>query len=78
MDSTDLSRDVSGTRSFSQFVVELADRQASLVLPNISLLLSHLDGDVSRNKCLILFVGLINNILCLRAQSRVKMCLHVK
>ncbi|XP_065053020.1 condensin complex subunit 1-like isoform X1 [Rhopilema esculentum] len=45
MDSTDLSRDVSGTRSFSQFVVELADRQASLVLPNISLLLSHLDGD---------------------------------
>ena len=47
MDSADLSRDTSGTRSFSQFVVELADRQPSLVLPNISLLLCHLDGDVS-------------------------------
>ena len=47
MDSADLSRDSSGTRSFSQFIVELADRQPLLVLPSISLLLSHLDGDVS-------------------------------
>ncbi len=47
MDSADLSRDTSGTRAFSQFVVELAEKQPSLVLPNISLLLCHLDGDVS-------------------------------
>ena len=47
MDSADLSRDSSGTRSFSQFIVELAGKQPSLVLPSISLLLSHLDGDVS-------------------------------
>ena len=46
MDSADLSRDTSGTRSFSQFIVELAERQPSLILPNISLLLCHLDGDV--------------------------------
>eukprot|EP00794_Sanderia_malayensis_P003745 gene3745-4267_t len=45
MDSTDLSRDTSGTRSYSQFIVDLADKQPTLVLPNISLLLCHLDGD---------------------------------
>ena len=51
MDSADLSRDSSGTRSLSQFIVELADKQPSHVLPNISLLLSHLDGDVSFRDC---------------------------
>lgn len=47
MDSSDLSRDSSGTRSFSQFIVEVADKIPNQVLPNISLLMAHLDGDVS-------------------------------
>ena len=47
MESSDLSRDTSGTRAFSQFLVELADKIPSHVLPNISLLMAHLDGEVS-------------------------------
>ena len=46
MESSDLSRDTSGTRAFSQFLVELADKIPSHVLPNISLLMAHLDGEV--------------------------------
>ena len=48
MESSDLSRDASGTRAFSQFLVELADKIPNLVLPNISLLMAHLEGDVSQ------------------------------
>jgi len=47
MESSDLSRDTSGTRAFSQFLVELADKIPGQVLPNISLLMAHLEGDVS-------------------------------
>ena len=46
MESSDLSRDTSGTRAFSQFLVDLADRIPNHVLPNISLLMAHLDGEV--------------------------------
>ena len=46
MDGNELSRDTSGTRSFSQFIVELTNKIPAYVLPNISLLSSHLDGDV--------------------------------
>ena len=49
MEASDLSRDTSGTRSFSQFLVELADKIPNQVLPNISLLMAHLDGEVSKN-----------------------------
>lgn len=46
MESSDLSRDTSGTRAFSQFLVDLADRIPNHVLPNISLLMAHLEGEV--------------------------------
>ena len=46
MESSDLSRDASGTRAFSQFLVDLADRIPNHVLPNISLLMAHLEGEV--------------------------------
>lgn len=58
MDASDLSRDTSGTRSFSQFIVEIADKMPSYVLPNISLLMSHLDGDVSTIVSKIYYCGL--------------------
>ncbi|XP_052287084.1 condensin complex subunit 1-like isoform X2 [Dreissena polymorpha] len=45
MDGSDLSRDTSGTRAYSQFVVEMTERCPAAVLPNISLLLGHLDGE---------------------------------
>jgi len=46
MDSSDLARDLSGTRAYSQFIMELAEKCPAAVLPNISLLLGHLDGEV--------------------------------
>ncbi|XP_071110071.1 condensin complex subunit 1-like [Haliotis cracherodii] len=45
IDSQDLSRDTSGTRAYSLFLVELAERVPAVMLPNISVLLCHLDGD---------------------------------
>lgn len=47
MDGADLVRDASGTRTFSGFLVEMTDWCPAAVLPNISLLLGHLDGEVS-------------------------------
>ena len=46
MDSSDLSRDTSGTRAYTAFLVEMTTNDPAAVLPNISLLLSHLDGEV--------------------------------
>ncbi|XP_046579520.1 LOW QUALITY PROTEIN: condensin complex subunit 1-like [Haliotis rubra] len=45
IDAQDLSRDTSGTRAYSLFLVELAERVPAVMLPNISVLLCHLDGD---------------------------------
>lgn len=65
MDASDLSRDTSGTRSFSQFIVEIADKMPSYVLPNISLLMSHLDGDsyTMRNGVLGVFGEIVIKVL---------------
>ena len=46
MDPRDLARDTSGTRAYADFLVELAGRVPSQIIPNISVLLCHLDGEV--------------------------------
>ncbi|XP_060583069.1 condensin complex subunit 1-like isoform X2 [Ruditapes philippinarum] len=45
MDGSDFSRDTSGTRAYSAFLVEMTEKCPAAVLPNISLLLCHLDGE---------------------------------
>nr|XP_054768299.1 condensin complex subunit 1-like [Lytechinus pictus] len=45
LDSQDLTRDNSGTRSYASFLVEMAERVPDAMLPCISLILSHLDGE---------------------------------
>ncbi|KAI8500241.1 meiotic chromosome condensation [Branchiostoma belcheri] len=45
MDPTKLVRDNSGTRSYAAFMVELAERVPALMLPNISVILCHLDAE---------------------------------
>ncbi|XP_052761140.1 condensin complex subunit 1-like isoform X1 [Mya arenaria] len=45
MDGSDLARDSSGTRAYSVFLVEMTEKCPAAVLPNISLLLGHLDGE---------------------------------
>ena len=47
MDPRDLARDTSGTRAYADFLVELAGRVPSQIIPNISVLLCHLDGEVN-------------------------------
>lgn len=49
IDPKDLERDASGTRCYSDFLVELASRIPEHILPNMSLLLCHLDTEVSFN-----------------------------
>ena len=46
MDGKDLARDSSGTRAYAGFLVELAERIPMLMLPTISVLISHLDEEV--------------------------------
>ena len=50
MDSSDLSRDTSGTRAYAAFLVEMTERCPAAVLPNISLLQGHLDGEVGKEE----------------------------
>ena len=45
LDTRELSRDTSGTRAFSQFLVEKAERVPDQLQPCLSLLQLHLDGD---------------------------------
>ncbi|KAK3602734.1 hypothetical protein CHS0354_017179 [Potamilus streckersoni] len=45
MDPADLARDTSGTRAYSTFIVEVAEKISAAVLPNISLILCHLDAE---------------------------------
>ena len=44
----DLSRDTSGTRAYSAFLVELAEKVPAVMMPSISVLLALLDGEVSQ------------------------------
>ena len=46
MDPRDLARDTSGTRAYADFLVELAGRVPTQIIPNISVLLCHLNGEV--------------------------------
>ena len=48
MDPRDLARDSSGTKAYADFLVELASRVPTLIVPSISLLMCHLDGEVCR------------------------------
>ena len=50
-DPRDLARDASGTRAYSEFLVEVAGRVPDVVLPSVSMLLPHLDGEVSPVLC---------------------------
>lgn len=54
----DAAKDSSGTRNCSTFLVEVADRIPAFVLPNMSLLLSHLDSEpyIMRN-CVLSVMG---------------------
>ena len=47
MDPQDLARDNSGTRAYATFLVEIAEKVPAVMLPSISVLLCHLDGEVS-------------------------------
>jgi condensin complex subunit 1 len=42
----DVAQDSSGAKNVSAFIVEVAERLPKLMLPSISLLLVHLDGEV--------------------------------
>ena len=46
MDPADLSRDTSGTRAYSTFLVEMAEKVPAAILPNMSLVVCHLDTEV--------------------------------
>lgn len=46
MDPKDLARDTSGTRAYAAFLVEMAEKIPAAMLPNISVLISLLDGEV--------------------------------
>ena len=54
MDPRDLARDTSGTRAYADFLVELAARVPTQIIPNISVLLCHLNGEVCE-KMFVLF-----------------------
>ena len=54
MDPRDLARDTSGTRAYADFLVELAARVPTQIIPNISVLLCHLNGEVCE-KIFVLF-----------------------
>ncbi|KAJ4439539.1 hypothetical protein ANN_07663 [Periplaneta americana] len=45
MDSSDLMQDTSGTKSFAQFLVEVAESVPELIVPAIDTLTVHLDGE---------------------------------
>ena len=46
MSPEEAARDASGTRSCSAFLVEVAEKVPAAILPNLSLIISHLDDDV--------------------------------
>lgn len=46
MDQQDLARDNSGTRGYATFISELSELIPDTILPSMSLLLTHLDGEV--------------------------------
>lgn len=61
LDSKELSRDTSGTRAFSQFLVEISERVPDQLQPCLSLLQLHLDGDsyMLRKSILSIFMEIV-------------------
>ena len=61
LDSKELSRDTSGTKAFSQFLVEMSERVPDLLQPCLSLLQLHLDGDsyMLRKSILSIFMEIV-------------------
>ena len=56
LDTKELNRDTSGTRSYSLFLIELSERLPENMKPCVSLLLLHLDGESYMLRKSILFV----------------------
>ena len=48
MDPRDAVRDTSGAKAYSQFLVEMGERVPAVALPNVSVVLAHLDEEVSQ------------------------------
>jgi condensin complex subunit 1 len=46
MKAGEFSQDTSGVKNIATFIGDLAERLPAMVLPNVSLLLTHLDGEV--------------------------------
>jgi len=46
IDTKDLTRDTSSTRAYAAFLLELSEKIPAVMMPNISVLLSLLDGEV--------------------------------
>lgn len=61
LDTKELSRDTSGTKAFSQFLVEVAERVPDQLQPCLSLLQLHLDGDsyMLRKSILTIFMEIV-------------------
>jgi len=58
IDSRELSRDTSGTRSYSLFLVELAERLPDMMKPSLAILSVHLDGEsYTMRKCVLAVMG---------------------
>lgn len=56
--SDELSRDTSATRTYSTFLMEMAERLPELMKQGLSLLMVHLDGDSSSlRKCVLSILG---------------------
>eukprot|EP00118_Oscarella_pearsei_P020156 m.217644 g.217644 ORF g.217644 m.217644 type:complete len:1269 (+) comp39883_c1_seq40:407-4213(+) len=73
LDHHDLSRDTSGTRSLATFVTEMGERLPDMVLPVISCLLRHLDGEnySMRNAVLSTLAEIVIQVLSDPSQSDV-------
>ena len=56
VDSSDLARDTSGTRQFSLFLVELAQKIPDVVLTSMSILVPFLDQEVRNVPRLVYYI----------------------
>ena len=58
IDHRELARDTSGTRSYSLFLVELAERLPDMMKPSLAILSTHLDGEsYTMRKCVLAVMG---------------------
>jgi len=58
LDPKEMARDTSGTRAYSLFLLDLAERLPEGMKPSLSLLLAHLDGEsYSMRKCVLGVMG---------------------